>query len=160
MLHILKMPQSLLSVFLMHICSYPYQKRKCTAMDSWRCTFFCYAAVRDVCSAYFFDFFLPFFSPITILLFMAAGVLSFRTFTRSKSSCFLYFLYQKMYFIILYLIPWPFAYNTLTTSSTYFLQSSSVPASTITLITGSVPLSLRSILPSLPSSSETFFTAA
>ena len=50
----------------------------------------------------------------------------------------------------------PFALMTSITSSTYFSHSSSLPASTMTRITGSVPDSRTRILPSWPSSSATF----
>ena len=54
----------------------------------------------------------------------------------------------------------PFSLMTSITESTYFSHSFSVSASTITRITGSVPLSRTRILPVLPSVSATCFTAA
>ena len=54
----------------------------------------------------------------------------------------------------------PSALMTSTTLSTCFSQISSVAASTMTRIKGSVPLSRTRIRPSLPSSSATFCTAA
>ena len=61
-------------------------------------------------------------------------------------------LYLLSFYTALYSTAYPFAFMRSTILYTYFSHSSSVAASTITLMTGSVPLCLRRSLPSSPSS--------